>query len=101
MKAEYRREASALKLRISRISFKQKLKIKNLQDLRIFVLTADTGSISAAARMLDLSPAVASASLKRLESELGTLLLIRSTRSLRLTPVGERFLAAARSTFSR
>ncbi len=100
MKAEYRREASTLKLRISRISFKQKLKIKNLQDLRIFVLTADTGSISAAARMLDLSPAVASASLKRLESELGTLLLIRSTRSLRLTPVGERFLAAARSTLT-
>jgi DNA-binding transcriptional LysR family regulator len=59
--------------------------MKNLQDLRIFVLTADTGSISAAARMLDLSSAVASASLKRLESELGALLLIRSTRSLRLT----------------
>jgi molybdenum-dependent DNA-binding transcriptional regulator ModE len=74
--------------------------MKNLQDLRIFVLTADTGSISAAARMIDLSLAVASDSLKRLESELGALLLIRSTRSLRLTPVGERFLAAARSALS-
>lgn len=67
-----------------------------MQDVEIFVLTADNGSLSAAARILDLSPAVASASLKRLESELGTVLLLRSTRSLRLSPEGLRFLPAAR-----
>lgn len=72
------------------------MKIKNLQDIQIFVLSADYGSLSAAARTLDLSPAVASASLKRLESELGTVLLLRSTRSLRLSPEGLRFLPAAR-----
>lgn len=72
------------------------MKIKNLQDIHVFVLTADNGSLSAAARVLDLSPAVASASLKRLESELGAVLLLRSTRSLRLSPEGLRFLPAAR-----
>jgi DNA-binding transcriptional LysR family regulator len=72
------------------------LKIRNLQDLRVFVLAADSGSLSTAAHTLDLSPAVASASLKRLESDLGAVLLIRSTRSLRLSPEGESLLPAAR-----
>lgn len=67
-----------------------------LDDLSLFVCTADRGSLSAAARELDISPAVASAALKRLEAKLETRLLIRSTRSLRLTPEGEQFLVHAR-----
>lgn len=67
-----------------------------LEDVRIFVSAADHGSLSAAARQLDLTPAVASVGLKRLETELGTRLLARSTRSLRLTPDGERYLQYAR-----
>jgi DNA-binding transcriptional LysR family regulator len=39
-------------------------------DLQLFVRTAETGSLSAAARQLDVSPAVASAALKRLEQQL-------------------------------
>ncbi len=66
--------------------------MKSLQDLRVFVETARLGSLSAAARALGLSPAVASAAVKRLEGELGQPLLIRSTRQLRLTRAGERFL---------
>lgn len=72
------------------------MKIKNFHDLEIFVHSADAGSLSAAARALDISPAVASAGLKRLEAELGSILLLRSTRSLRLTSAGERLLPAAR-----
>ncbi|NKQ12065.1 LysR family transcriptional regulator [Pseudomonas sp. SST3] len=66
-------------------------------DLQIFVLTAELGSLSAAARRLEMSPAVASAALKRLEAELGCRLLVRSTRSLRLTGEGEQYLPHARS----
>lgn len=66
-------------------------------DLQIFVRTADLGSLSAAARVLELSPAVASAALKRLEAELGCRLLVRSTRSLRLTGEGEQYLVHARA----
>lgn len=66
-------------------------------DLLVFVRAAELGSLSAAARVLDLSPAVASAALKRLEGQLGARLLARSTRSLRLTAEGEGFLQHARS----
>jgi len=69
------------------------LKIKNLADLELFISTAQYGSLSAAARSLEISPAVASAALKRLECELGLLLFVRTTRSLRLTAEGERLLA--------
>jgi len=70
--------------------------MKALQDLDIFVRTVDTGSLSATARALDLTPAAASAALKRLEAELGVPLFVRSTRSLRLTEQGERFLEQCR-----
>ncbi|MEX3979906.1 LysR family transcriptional regulator [Paraburkholderia sp. EG287A] len=72
-----------------------------LEDLVIFISAADNGSLSAAARQLDLTPAVASAGLKRLETELGTRLLSRSTRSLRLTPDGERYLEYARGVMEQ
>jgi DNA-binding transcriptional LysR family regulator len=72
-----------------------------LEDLVIFISAADNGSLSAAARQLDLTPAVASVGLKRLETELGTRLLARSTRSLRLTPDGERYLEYARNVMEQ
>ncbi|WP_439859754.1 LysR family transcriptional regulator [Pseudomonas sp. MBLB4136] len=65
-------------------------------DLQLFVRTAQSGSLSAAARLLDISPAVASAALKRLEQQLEVRLFVRSTRSLRLTAEGELFLGHAR-----
>jgi len=68
-----------------------------IEDLQIFIRAADNGSLSVAARQLDLSPAVASAALKRLELEVGAQLLARSTRSLRLTAAGERYLHHARA----
>jgi DNA-binding transcriptional LysR family regulator len=67
--------------------------MKSLADLRLFVRAAKSASLSEAARALDTSPAAASATIKRLEAELGAPLFARSTRSLRLTPEGEQFLA--------
>jgi len=69
-------------------------------DLQLFVRAADLGSLSAAARVMDLSAAVASAALKRIEQQLGARLLTRSTRSLRLTAEGEGFLEYARVALS-
>ncbi len=69
-------------------------------DLQLFVRAADLGSLSAAARVMDMSPAVASASLKRIEAQLGARLLARSTRSLRLTAEGQGFLDYARASLS-
>lgn len=70
--------------------------MKAFADLELFVRAAEAGSLSAAARGLDISPAVASATVKRLEAELHAQLFVRSTRSLRLTRQGERFLLHAR-----
>jgi DNA-binding transcriptional LysR family regulator len=71
-----------------------------LSDLDLFIRTADSGNITAAARELDISPATASAALKRLEQQLDTNLFIRSTRKLRLTEAGERYLPHCRRALS-
>lgn len=70
--------------------------MSSILDLEIFVRTADYGSISAAARALELTPAAASIALKRLETRLGIRLLARSTRSMRLTEEGRRYLESVR-----
>ncbi|SDH56164.1 DNA-binding transcriptional regulator, LysR family [Duganella sp. OV458] len=64
--------------------------------MTVFVRTADRGSLSAAARELEISPALASAAVKRLEGELKLRLFARTTRSLRLTEEGEHYLRHAR-----
>jgi DNA-binding transcriptional LysR family regulator len=57
-------------------------------DISLFLRVLDLGSISAAARSLNLSVAVASQRLKRLERDLGVRLLHRNTRQLRVTAEG-------------
>ena len=62
-------------------------------DIALFLQVLDLGSISAAARQMDLSVAVASQRIRRLEAALGVRLLHRTTRRLHPTPEG---LALAR-----
>ena len=66
--------------------------MSHLEDIRFFVQAARFSSLSEAARRMDVSPAAASATLKRLEAELGLKLMVRTTRNLRLTQAGEVFL---------
>ena len=63
-----------------------------MADLRVLVETARAGSLTGAARALGVTPAAASAMLKRLESQLGARLFERSTRALRLTAQGQTLL---------
>ncbi len=72
----------------------------NTSDLVLFVRTADTGSITASAEQLGITPAAASAALKRLEKQLDVQLFIRSTRQLRITSEGERFLLYCRQALA-
>lgn len=74
--------------------------MSSILDLEVFVRTADTGSLSAAARGLGLTPAAASIALKRLETRLGIRLLARSTRSMRLTEEGRRYLDSVREALA-
>jgi DNA-binding transcriptional LysR family regulator len=63
----------------------------DLSDLEIFARVVSAGSLSAAGRELDLSPAVVSKRLRRLEDNLGTRLLQRTTRQIALTEAGQGF----------
>ena len=59
-----------------------------IDDIALFLRVLDLGSISGAARSLDLSVAVASQRLQRLEKQLGVRLLHRTTRRLHATAEG-------------
>ena len=65
--------------------------IENISDLMVFTRAVRGGSLSAAARELGMSLAVASKRLQRLEDQLGVRLLNRSTRQLGLTDEGEQY----------
>jgi DNA-binding transcriptional LysR family regulator len=71
--------------------------MKALSDLHLFVRVAQASSLSEAARAMDMTPAAASAAIKRLEAELGAPLFVRSTRHLRLSTEGELFLDDCRA----
>src|SRR5688572_24713980 len=75
------------------------MKIENLGDLHVVLHTAGRGSLTAAAHALGITPAAASATLKRLEAQLGTRLFERSTRAMRLTPSGQILLDYAQRAF--
>lgn len=63
----------------------------DIDDLRTFVEVADAGGVSAASRRLNMAKSIVSRRLLRLEAELGTLLLARTTRGAALTEAGTTF----------
>ncbi|MCJ2094348.1 LysR family transcriptional regulator [Methylobacterium sp. J-072] len=65
-------------------------------DMAVFVAVAEAGSLSAAARRLGLTPSAVSRVVARIEARLGVQLLVRTTRTLRLTAEGETYGRAAR-----
>lgn len=68
----------------------------NLNRLVVFAAVVEAGSFTAAAARLGLAKTMVSTHIQRLESEVGASLIVRSTRSLRLTDTGEVFHAAVR-----
>lgn len=63
--------------------------------LRAFAAVVETGSVTAAARLLNRTQAAVSLQIKRLEEQFGVQLFEREHRRLRLTPTGERLVASA------
>ena len=72
-----------------------------LRHLRYFVAVAELGSISRAAQKLFIAQPPLSLQIKQLEDEVGTPLLIRYPRGVRLSPAGETFLAEAKDILLR
>jgi DNA-binding transcriptional LysR family regulator len=75
------------------------MRIDNIGDLKVLLRTAHGGSLTAAAHALGITPAAASATLKRLEAQLGARLFERSTRAMRLTSQGQVLLDYATRAF--
>ncbi|MCW8964512.1 MAG: LysR family transcriptional regulator [Gammaproteobacteria bacterium] len=71
--------------------------VDNLSDLLIYTRIIKLGSLSAAGKDLGLSAAVVSKRLQRLESQLGTTLVMRSTRTLNVTEEGYNYFKHCKS----
>src|SRR5215813_2100032 len=65
----------------------------NLNRLAALVAVVEAGSFTAAAARLGLTKARVSQQVSALEAELGTALLVRTTRRLRTTEAGQAFYA--------
>ncbi len=72
----------------------------DLKDMEYFIVIADTGSISAAARKLHIAQPPLSVRMQRLEESLGTELFIRRSRNIVLTEAGSLFYARASAILS-
>ena len=73
----------------------------NWDDFDAFCQVVEHGGFTAAARALDRPKSSLSASVTRLEEQLGTRLLERTTRSLRLTEAGESLYRDISKPFSQ
>lgn len=67
-----------------------------LVALRLFVSIAETGGLSAAARLESVASSTVTVALRQLEEQTGASLITRSTRRLSFTHEGRQFLARAR-----
>ena len=73
----------------------------NLADIRTFVLIADEGSFTNAAEVLNVSRSHVSRQLSALEKQMGVTLMIRTTRSLKLTDAGKQFHQQAKNALQQ
>ena len=71
-----------------------------LADAELFVAVADSGGFASAARRLGRSQPSVSHRLAALETRLGARLLVRTTRSVRLTATGEAFYRRCREVLA-
>jgi len=70
--------------------------MNTLEAMTVFAAVCDARGFASAARRLGMAPSVVTRQVGALEEALGVRLLQRTTRSLRLTDAGERYLARVR-----
>ncbi|WP_374370594.1 LysR family transcriptional regulator [Dongia sp.] len=67
-----------------------------IEAMRVFVTALDEGSLAAAGRRLNRSAAAVTRAISFLEAHVGTQLLHRTTRAIKLSEAGERYATACR-----
>lgn len=70
--------------------------MNRFHEMSVFLAVADAQSFAGAARRLEMSAPAVTRSVAALERRLGALLVVRTTRSLRLTEAGQRYAADCR-----
>lgn len=70
--------------------------MNRFHEMTVFLAVAEAQSFAGAARRLEMSAPTVTRSVAALERRLGALLLVRTTRSLRLTEAGLRYAADCR-----
>lgn len=73
----------------------------DLTDLRLFVAIAELRNLTRGAERVHLAPSSASHRIRLLEESIGTPLLIREARGVKLTRAGEALLRHARQVFAQ
>lgn len=66
--------------------------VDRFQEMKVLLAVTEAESFAGGAKLLGMSPPSATRAIAALESRLGTLLLARNTRSLRLTEAGRRYV---------
>jgi DNA-binding transcriptional LysR family regulator len=70
--------------------------VDRIDAMKVFVTTLDEGSLAGAGRKLGRSPAAVSRAIAFLEARVNAQLLHRTTRSIKMSEVGERYALACR-----
>jgi DNA-binding transcriptional LysR family regulator len=69
--------------------------------MRVFNTVEEEGGFAAASRKLDISPAAVTRAIAALEEHLGVRLIVRTTRSIRLTDAGRQYYEDTRAILTR
>lgn len=75
--------------------------MSRLDAMQLFVRVADLGSFAAAATQMGVARSVVTRQIAGLEADLGTKLMVRTTRRLTLTSAGQRYLDHCRDILAR
>ena len=73
----------------------------NIEQLRYFLQVVESGSVNTAAQKFYMTPQAINASLRKLEEEFETPLLVRSKKGITLTPQGHIFTAYAKEVIDK
>ena len=73
----------------------------NIEQLRYFLQVVESGSVNAAAQKFYMTPQAINASIRKLEEEYESPLLVRSKKGVTLTPQGHVFLAYAKEVIEK
>ena len=73
----------------------------NIEQLRYFLQVVESGSVNAAAQKFYMTPQAINASIRKLEEEYESPLLVRSKKGVTLTPQGHVFASYAKEVIEK